>query len=359
MPASLAPEDCAEILNTTQPILSKGKAVPAVQTTQDYVAVRTILNRGAIMEDEAGANIKVNVVYHKPANARNVGLFWRERYNQQDGVLSGTAEWRSTTSGAVADTLQVAANSGSETKILDFSAKLDMQMWHDWYEQMEDNFWEGPSDESDPQTPWGLFNYWLKYSASTGFNGGNHTNWSGGQLGLSRTTYPELAHYTAQYTDITQADLLDTTDTALIKSAFIPPAPDPISGYGDGQTKDAGLYCELATVQAVRRYLEGNNDDLGTDTSPIEGAHTRQVPWIWAPKIESEHSTSKPIVGIKWPFFSIRHLPGMWMQKTTWHKDNSRPSTIKKDLMCHGYNFVFEDPRQGLMLIAKSDPLND
>ena len=79
-------------------------------------------------------------------------------------------------------------------------------------EALEAKAWSAPA-VADTTLPSGV-PYWVVYNASTGFNGGlpsDHTT----VAGVSLTDHPNFKNYTAQYTNVTKADLLKKMRTGM------------------------------------------------------------------------------------------------------------------------------------------------
>jgi hypothetical protein len=218
--------------------------------------------------------------------------------NQTNKVIEGTIPWRHSRASVSWDQRQpkLQGTGRQGTKILDFLKTKTYQAYVDWFLGAEDDFWSGPTGSTDVETPFGLKGYWLTYSATTGFNGGNHTNFSSGPGGINCTTYPRYKHYTFNFTDVTQPDAIGSIRTAQRKTGFKPVVPNPqipIVGLKPRRV----IYTVESVIKPMEDLAKGQNDAAGYDLGYAHGTvYINRVPVRWVPWLEANESDHKPLV---------------------------------------------------------------
>ena len=350
---ALTPDAITDLANNTLADLGRNRLVEVASEMTEYIAANNLLNKHRIKFD-SGKSIQWNVLQNGDENAKNVGLHNRDNTNLKDGTFQLEIPYRHTVASCGFDVREDAMNS-NPAKILDYIKVKRYERMISWVALMEDNFWQGPAASTDDTTPFGLFGYWLAYNASTGFNGGNGNYGSIG--GKSATDYSKLNHYTFQYSDVSDTDLVDSTIDAIKYSSFKPMVKNaPIPGYANGQKRM--MYSTWDTVKALGKLARTQNDDLGSDLDKFNGdARIGKIVVTDAPWITENKATSDPLVGIDWSQLRATVLKNRWMLETPFKEvlgqHNDRTSFIDSS-----YNFQCLDRRRGLFLGAKSDPLS-
>ena len=202
---AISAEDIVDIVNSTLRDLGRFKITEITTDLQEHIAMSQLMRKSRVNFD-SGRAIQFNVLTDPDDNSRNVGLFDVDNLNQKDGTTTGTVPWRHTVSGAPIDRRQMSMNR-DPAKIVDFIKEKRYQQMIGHAELMETNFWDEPDSSTDATTPFGL-KYWLTFNATTGFNGGNNTNFSGGPAAIDRDTFTRWKNYTFQYTAISKTDLI-------------------------------------------------------------------------------------------------------------------------------------------------------
>jgi hypothetical protein len=194
--------------------------------------------------------------------ARNVGLYSVDNVNVADRFVEGNVPWRHTETSYAFDAREPAMNKGREEGFRLIPARIhDAEV--DLIKLIESDFWGRPSSSSDTVTPFGL-GYWLVYSATEGFNGGNQTGFTSGPGSISASTYTRWQNYTAQYTNITKTDLVRKMRKAAYKTNFMAPRPSP----GGTPGSRYGYYTNYDVEEAFAEILEGQNQNLGIRLDP-------------------------------------------------------------------------------------------
>jgi hypothetical protein len=221
-------------------------------------------------------------------------------------------------------------------------------------EGLENDFWNIPASTSDDLKPYGVF-YWLTYSASSGFNGGNHSNFSSGKGGISSTTYTNWKNRTEQYSAITSGDACLKIRNCLSDCKWKAPVNKAQFRGSSGDRRR--LYGAASTVRSFENAAMAQNDRLGGDLGAMDGITTiRKVPFVEARQLDSL-TTSAPILGINWDDFGFAVPEG----GSTYRHDprflSDQPNTCVTDIDFQ-YQIVAFNLRTHF-LIAKSDPTSE
>ncbi len=350
---ALHADDITDLANQTLNDLGRLRLVEVASEITEYIAASNLMNKHRIKFD-SGKGISWNLLQNGDDNARNVGLHSRDNVNIKDGTFTLDIPWRHTTSGCAFDVRESSMNSGP-AKIVDYVATKRYQRAISWVELLEENFWQGPSGSTDEDTPFGVFGYWLAYNATSGFNGGNGNFGTIG--GKSASTYDKLKHYTFQYTNVSDTDLVDSVRDAVELSNFKPMVRNaPIPGYANGQKRV--IYTAWSVLKTLEKLARSQNDDLGSNLDKYRGqVRIGRIPVEHAPWITENKATSLPVVGIDWSQFHAVFRSGWWMKETPF-KEVAGQHNDRVSHMDSSYNFKCNDRRKGLWLGAKSDPLN-
>ena len=348
--------DITDIVNSTLERYGKDFLVDVATNLQEYTAADILLNKAKKLDGSGGTKYVFPLLTAGDDNAKAVGLFEVDNVDQVDGTTQGEVPWRYLNTGATFDVKQLSVNSGAE-KIFDFVKTKEMQMYISWYDLIEQYFWDGPSSSSDTKVPFGLLNYWLDYDATTGFNGGNHTNFSSGPAGIDCSTYSNWQHFTANYAAVTDADLVRKMREAHAKCYFKGIPNKPVKGASEGRPR-FGMYTTYDTVRLLEELLDSKNDNVGHELAKYDGdVMFRGTPVKWVPYLENNHATSDPVIGLDWNSFSIAYPKGEWMRTTPYKPAPNQHDSRVRFLDC-SMQYILQDRRRNF-LIAKSDPLSD
>ena len=352
--------DIADLVNSVIPKYERNFLADAATDLRDYVAAEKLWDKRRQKTDWSGGDqFKWNVLYKGDSNFRAVGYFEVDNTNQEDGSVQGAIPWRFVSSSCTFDTKQISVNSAPE-KIIDFIGEKETQMWIGWFNGLEQYFWDGPSDSSDTKIPYGLLNYWLDYDASTGFNGGNHTNWSSGPAGIDCTdaNYANWKHYTFNYSNVSDEDAVKKLRVAILSTRFrgIPNKLIKDGSYSD--MDEEAYYTVLDNIVELGTLAESKDDNVGRNLGKYEETVTiNRVPIIEVPYLTENHATSAPFIGIKWKQVRVPHPKGKWFEKTPYEKAPLQHASRQK-FVDASRQIALVNRRQ-FVLGAKSDPLSD
>jgi len=344
-----------DLVNATLKKYGKRMLTDAMSTLQTYVAAERLLNKKR-MKFDSGEQYRFNLIHTADSNTRAVGFFEVDNLDQVDGTAYGTVPWRFVETGTHYDVKQLSVNSGAE-RIFDFVKTKEYQMWQNFWDRIEAYFWDGPSSSADDKTPFGLFQYWLDYDGTTGFNGGNHTNWSSGPAGIDCDVYTRYKHYTAAYTNVSDTDLLRKMRTAYRQTDFRGIPNKPIKGYEDGVGHNFGIYTTLDTLSELEELLDEKN--MNKEKNELarydDQVAFRRIPVEWVPYLQENKATSDPVVGLDWNCVNLIALSNEWMRQTPYHRAGDQHDVRQRFVNC-SFNIVMPN-RRAHFLIAKASPL--
>jgi len=346
--------DIADLANLTLSSYDRNELVDIATTLRDFPASKKLMEKNrqiARGSDESGKNFIFNLIHTPDSNARNCGIYYVDSLDQSDGTVAATIPWRHMTTGCHFDTHELNVNAGN-AQIVSFLKTKEMQMEMGWYALLEANFWGGPSSSSDDTTPFGLTLYWLDHSASAGFNGGNHTNFSGGPGGVSCDTYSRWQHYTAQFTTNSLADSVAKIRRALKETRWhgIPNKPMKDWSYTEHPRV---IYTTLDNVDELENLAIGLDDKVGPDLGKYDGAVTiartpiEEVPWL-----SDNRATSDPYIGVDWDVVGCVYPRGEWQVEHPYAR-HPRQRNVRQRFRDASRQFVVINRRR-LFTVAKA-----
>ena len=245
---------------------------------QEYVMLPMLLKKEKV-QIESGHSITWDVQHTTGGAARWVGLGEEDTVNIVDTLVQATIQWRHVTTNYAFVRQEVKMNN-SPARIVNLIKTRRTAALIDLAETLESKLWSKPTDSTNTTDPFGV-TYWVVKNATTGFNGGNPSGFSSGAGGLSTSTYPNWANYTANYTNSTKDDLVTKWRAAATKTKFKSPVDFPELKRGGDRY---GYYMNYDTIAAIETIGEQQNENLGRDIASI---------W-WAPVVESTESSCWP-----------------------------------------------------------------
>jgi hypothetical protein len=347
-------DNITDLANATLEELGEDRLTDIATDLQEYTACERLIPK-AKAAAKTGTSCRFNLIYQGDGNTKPTSMFGVDNVDHVDGTITGDVPWRMVTTGMSFDVAEKEINEGPR-EIYNFIKTKRYQRDISWVEKMEEYFWDGPSGSGDALTPFGLLKYWLDYDATEGFNGGNHASFSGGPAGVDCATYSNWSHRTANYSAVSDTDLVDKMRTAVRLCKFKGIPRKPIPGYESGYRY--GVYTTNDTLQQLEDFCRAQNDNLGSQLAMYQDAvMIKSIPVEWVPYLESNHATSDPVIGIDWSTVSCVPLKNSWMVESPF-KEAPNQHTVRVSHMDCRFNFVVQNRRR-LFLIAKSDPMSD
>lgn len=306
---ALQADDIVDLITTTLRNLGENKWTDLTYDLQEHVAYSQLRNQMKAGY-ESGYGLQFNVVKGTSNNAKMTGLFDVDDLNATDQAITGNVPWRWMKTGYNFDKREVKMNM-TPRRIVDMVKQRRAGAMTDFAALFETQFWSKPADSTDNLNIFGL-PYWVVQANTEGFNGGNPTGFTAGCAGISSSTYPRWANWTAQYVDVTKTDLIRKWRNAATKTVFKP----PVMGNPDYNTGNKyGYYVPYSVLGLLEESLEGQNENLGNDIASKDGQVTfRRTPVQWVPFLDND--ATNPIYGINWGVLKFSFLNGMFQTET-------------------------------------------
>jgi hypothetical protein len=326
------------VLLTQNKLIKRGAFVDMQTDLTDHVAVREMW-KGKQRQFEGGENWEFEVQMDHNHSATTVGLFETDGTALTDTMVKGEVAPRHVNAHYIYDQREKAFQRGG-ISIVDLVQTRYVGMMVSLFEMMEDFLWSKPDDSSDVKTPYGIA-YWVTKSTTTGFYGLNPAGFTSGKAGISSTTYPRWANYTAQYSAITKTDLLRLMRQAHRKSQFRSPVSHSTPTLGGMRN---GIYTNDTVIGILEELLEAQNMNLGNDLASKDGRTVfKSTPVTYAPKIDND--SSDPVYMLDWKWLAIGVMAG-------WANNLSAPYMVPNKHLVRrvdldaSMNMVCTDPRR-------------
>ena len=296
-------------LLTQQLLVKRGAFVDLQTDLQDHVAVRELW--GKRQKQFAGGDpweFEAQVDHNH--STRAVGLYETDGSALTDTMIKGTINQRHVNSHYLFDLREKAFQKGG-TKIVDLIKTKYVGMMVSFYEWLEPVLWAEPAD--DNKTPFGVA-YWVTRNASTGFNGGNPTNFSSGKANISQGDQARWANYTARYVAVSKEDLVRKMREASVKVKFRSPVSHSEPVVGGSRN---GVYMGYSVLGLIEEILEDQNMNLGNDIASKDGRSLfKGTPLTYVPHLDDSAETQAPVYLLDWRWMAIGVMPG-WENNLT------------------------------------------
>ena len=291
----------ADLIIASQKFYDPNKFTDLTTDLTKYPAFKRLMKSS---ETQNGTEISVNL-----ATVAASATIWRsmdsvDNYAIVDGLKTGTCPWRHANWNWSIDERETAVNSGSATKILDLLKFRRHQSWVGAANQFEAAFWGKPTDSTDVLTYWGIRNY-IVSNASEGFNGGNASGFTTGNIHNS-STITRWKNFTNQYTNVSMPDLVRKIRRAQRLTDFEPPVDaDEARKIGS----NCEMYVNIDTITELEELVGQQNDNLGTDLDKYKDqVRIGQCAVKYCPTLDSD--SQDPVIGINWDALGYVFLDG-------------------------------------------------
>lgn len=283
-------------------MLIKRGAFTDMQTDlQDHVAVRELWKRRRI-QFAGGDPWEFECQIDHNHSARFVGLYETDGSALIDTMIKGEVNQRHGNAHYEYDLRERDFQRGG-TKIVDLIKTRYVSMMVSFFELLEPTLWTNPSD--DNRTPFGVA-HWVTRNATTGFNGGNPTGFSGGKAGISQSDQARWANWTARYVAVSKEDLIRKMREASMKTRFRSPvthAQPTMGGMANG------VYTNYAVLGLMEEILEDQNMNLGNDMASKDGRATfKSTPVTYVPYLDGD--AQNPVYLLDWKWMAVGVMPG-------------------------------------------------
>ena len=250
-------------------------------------------------------------------------------------MRKGKSSPRFATANFTYDLREKALNSGSMVQRIDFIKEQMELMYQSYYELMEASFWAKPENSSDDVTPEGL-PFWL-IPASKGGNGSfEAVNPGAGwfRAGIDSTTYKRWANWSAQYAEVTGADLIKKMRYAARKTLFKSPLKIGEPTLGKGRA----VYANTDTVIAMEEILEAQNMNLGNDLASKDGKTLfKGNPVYNVTSLDGD--VKAPVYMLDWATLGLGVLSG-WDKKVSAPQPVANQHNVRAVFLDASYNFI-------------------
>jgi hypothetical protein len=338
----LLPDQLDDFVNLTLENFKRKKWVDISLDLQNYEFASRFFSSKKDPE-KGGSQLNWKVQVTNTGTARHSELYDTDQTGVVDLTKEAKIPWSKQTVNFSYDVDEDAMQTDRETIINEIKVR-DHSMYNDYFELMEEALWSMPSGpDASPRPPSGI-PYWIVKSATTGFNGGNPSNFTSGAGGLSSTTYPNWSNYTFAATDVSRDDFIEKALKACEFTKFLAPKKFPELG-GAGDKNDYAFYTTYRVLQQLEKYLQSSNDNLGVDIAKYSGAVTlKGNPVNWVPYLEA-NDTEDPFYGINWKVFRYFFKKGRHMLRQP-PRQRDGQHTVRVVHMDNWGNFQCENRRR-------------
>ncbi len=343
--AALQATDIADLVASTINELGELKMTDLMSDYQNTIFLKRMVKKGK-MTFTAGPEVEFRVATDTNHSTRAVGLYYTANVNPTNIMTTGKVPWRHITWNWGIERREIAINR-SPRKIMDMVKERRLAAFADAVTFCERRAWRVPA-VTDTENFYGI-PYWIVKSATAittndGFNGTVPSGYT--TVGnINPTTYPRWANYAAPYTNLSQADFINTLWDASDVTDFMPIVDDiPTYNVGD----DYGYYTTRVVRRGLKQILHTLNDDLGFDLDPTNGKLTyRRAPIVWVKELDAD--TTNPFYGINWGVFGVMGLRDEWMHETMIPVHTNQPTVSATHTDCT-FNTLCRDRRRNFVL---------
>ncbi len=337
-------EDIVDAVNATDRDRGRGPRTLLAMDLQKYYALPQLMKTKRVTYGD-GTGFEWTLQTSLGNNARFCGLYDANSTAVPNVTVRAYESWRHATTSAAWDEHEFTMNMG-ESRIFDLIKMRIETSELELAKILEAAFWSKPTDSTDNTTPLGI-TYWIVKNNSTGFNGGNPSGFTSGAGHVSSSTYTAWANYTAQYTNVTKADLIRKLRAAMYKTDF--ESPVSVDQYVKGH--DYGMYTTYSVVATMEEILESQNQNLGNDVASKDGMVViRRMPMVPVPQLDAD--TTNPVYGINWDSLKVAVMEG-WSGKVRTMQSPTQRNVVQrhKDLTV---NTVCYDRRQNFVVATNT-----
>lgn len=361
----------ADLVKITLNELGRNRFSDLASRITDYEVMSRILKRNKV-EFHTGTGLHRNVMVDQSKVASHNALYSQDEINVPEVMDSLTVPFRHSTTNYAFDRREVTMNEGAQ-KIVDLIKTRRADAMLSLVELMEATFWGDPVVlASDKITPYSI-NNWVAAATQVSEEG---TFFAGGANIAGGLTADRWANYTDRYDGLTvgnmKADLILKLRKAHRRIGF--KSPVDIPDYRERAGDNYRIYTNLDTITALESEAEIQNDSLGNDLAPMDGAVSfRKNPIVYVPKLDQDESSAdftepinttvnpgvsalslkNPIYMINWSVLKAFFLKGEFLRETGPLQRSAAHNTyqVHTDL---SWNTVCTNRRKLAVLVDKS-----
>jgi hypothetical protein len=328
--ATQTTEDILDLVNTTLPHLGRGKFTDLSTDLNNFHAL-TMLQKKENVDFIKGQANRLNFVTGNNGSAHARGLYEEDSYDVVDVTTKGTLPWRHYSWYYAFDRVEDELNDSDDEQILKLLKIRRHSGLMSLAEILETDFWGKPAASTDEETLWGVRMY-IVPNATTGFNGGNPSGFTTGTA-LDSTVVTRYKNWTAQYTNISNDDLVFKMRQAILRTNFQSPV-STAEARKIGERKV--MYGNQDVYLDLSELVRQNNENLGSDLAKYEGdIYVAKCPFRYVAKLNGE--STDPIIGINWDALKFFALKGEYLRedKARQHPRQHTVMVVDGDLTCN------------------------
>lgn len=299
------------VIGTTRK-LNKGTHIQFGQRLTRYEVTEKLFKKDKVVMS-GGYEVQWDVMVDHSDSSAMVGLFNQDDTDVPAIMQQITVPFRHQQTYWTYDTREKSMNSGTE-KIVDV-----VKMRHDGAlialaEKAEDQFFGEPASSTDVTSVFGL-KYWVVANGTTGFTGGNNSNFSAGPGGLDSSNFTRWKNYAGLYTNVTRDDLVREIKTAFKKIDF--QAPLGVTDFRSGRGQRYRIYLDETRHTLLEELAENQNDKLGSNLASMDGQTTiKGIALTYVPKLDGVTSPTAPVYMLDFNSFFPIVMKSNFMQQT-------------------------------------------
>ena len=339
---ALTDQNIADMLTTTLHDLGRGRFYQVAQELAEYIVLPKLLRKGNVRIQSSGIGVKETLMTSTGGSARWVGLNEEDAVTYTD-VLDGlTVVWVRLTDNMSWERRMLLENRG-EARINNVIKPQRQAMMLRIADALEEGFFAAP-DASDTKKPWGL-KYWVVKNSTTGFNGGLPSGFST-VGGVNITDSPTFKNYTAQYTDITKADLIKKMRTAHRKTNWRSPFKMSEMNSETGMRRQ--IFVNEATISDIEDVGEAQNENLGRDVASMDDNIVfKKHPFVYSHYLDDD--ATNPLYMIDTDTIKPIVLKGDYLRETDAQRSPKQHNTFEVHVDL-SMNFVMTNRRANAVL---------
>lgn len=360
--AYLQPNAVGQLVDTTWDNVKKGKWVDLSLSLTEYFAMPRFMKRETVNEED-GPNLTWKTNFDTSSAAQTTGLYATITRTRAGRLVTATIPWRNAMVYFQYDERDYDLNRGPHQIISQVQVDTH-RMWNSMAALLETQFWSLPTSTTNDF--YGL-PYWCirnttvtKDSAVTVsmFNAENPSGFSGGRAGIDSTASGQSAwaNAAAQYTNISESDLVKLMVRGTYMTTFIDPNPYPNLDTGRPRCE---WFCGYGVHDGLRSLLISRNEFQASQLqgrelswgagSPGQPALAELLgqPIYYAPILNS--ATGAPVYRIDWSVFHCVAKTGWNMKVKPARESEDQPNVWFKDVFYMG-NIRCYDPRRLIVL---------
>lgn len=307
---ALTDQDIADLVVGTLEELGRMRFNQIAAPLQNYEVMGRIIREDRV-EFQSGVGIQRTLQVQTNGNARRTTLFGTDNTNVGDTLKQINVPWRHYEAFYSFDRRELLMNRGASLIVSMLKSRRSESMI-DLAELGEEDFWNKPTDSTDKVRLFGV-PYWVVKNATEGHNGGNASGFTDGPGGLDSATFTTWKNYTAQYTNVTKADLIKKLRTAYRKIRF--KSPVDVNDFRVGRGDQYRLYTTESVISSIEDLGEAQNENLGRDIASMDETITfRRNPIIWVPELDAD--AQNPVYMLNFAYFRPVFLRGDYLRES-------------------------------------------